>query len=110
MYVILPFCPNGDLFGAVERDGGLQEAMAATYMGQIVKGLEHLHDMGLAHHDMSLENLMVDDAKNAIIIDFGMAVKAAPTFTDFWGGGHDRLSAGEVVSGRAFGAQKRLAW
>ena len=39
--------------------------MAATYMGQIVKGLEHLHDMGLAHHDMSLENLMVDDAKRS---------------------------------------------
>ena len=108
VYVILPFCPNGDLFGVVERDGGLQEAMAATYMGQIVKGLEHLHDMGLAHHDMSLENLMVDDAKRAIIIDFGMAVKAAPTFTDFWGGGHDRLSAGR--SYRAVPLAPRRGW
>ena len=52
VYVILPFCPNGDLLG-LWRGMGVEEAMAATYMGQIVKGLEHLHDMGLAHHDMS---------------------------------------------------------
>jgi len=83
VYVILPLCPNGDLFGVVERDGGLQEARAATYMGQIVAGLERLHAMGLAHHDMSLENLLVDEQRRAVIIDFGMAVRAAPTFSNF---------------------------
>ena len=88
VYVILPFCPNGDLFGVVERHGALQEATAATYMGQLVKGLEGLHAMGLMHHDISLENTLVDAHSRAIIIDFGMAVKAIPTATDFFDGHH----------------------
>ena len=88
VYVILPFCPNGDLFGVVERHGALQEATAATYMGQLVRGLERLHAMGLMHHDISLENTMVDAESRAIIIDFGMAVKAIPTATDFFDGHH----------------------
>mmetsp|Transcript_4594 Transcript_4594/g.13538 ORF Transcript_4594/g.13538 Transcript_4594/m.13538 type:complete len:467 (+) Transcript_4594:231-1631(+) len=86
VYVVLPFCPHGDLFGVVEAQGGLAERAAATYMGQIVAGLERLHALGLAHHDMSLENLMVDADRRAVVIDFGMAVKASPTFT--------RLAAG----------------
>ena len=90
VYVILPFCPNGDLFGVVERHGALQEATAATYMGQLVRGLEGLHAMGLMHHDISLENTMVDAESRAIIIDFGMAVKAIPTATDFFDGRHAR--------------------
>ena len=88
VYVILPFCPNGDLFGVVERHGALQEATAATYLGQLVRGLERLHAMGLMHHDISLENTMVDAESRAIIIDFGMAVKAIPTATDFFDGQH----------------------
>ena len=88
VYVILPFCPNGDLFGVVEQNGALQEATAATYMGQLVRGLERLHAMGLMHHDISLENTMVDAESRAIIIDFGMAVKAIPTATDFFDGHH----------------------
>ena len=88
VYVILPFCPNGDLFGVVERHGALQEATAATYLGQLVRGLERLHAMGLMHHDISLENTMVDAESRAIIIDFGMAVKAIPTATDFFDGHH----------------------
>ena len=88
VYVILPFCPNGDLFGVVEQNGALQEATAATYMGQLVRGLERLHAMGLMDHDISLENTMVDAESRAIIIDFGMAVKAVPTATDFFDGHH----------------------
>ena len=83
VYVIMPLCPHGDLFGVVEAQGALPERTAATYMGQIVAGLERLHALGLAHHDMSLENLLLDSERRAIIIDFGMAVKTYPTFTRF---------------------------
>ena len=69
------------------------------YMGQMAKGLEHLHDMGLAHATC-LENLMVDDAKSDVI-DFGMAVAA--TFTDFWGG--ELVCAGRL-SRRAVGPRE----
>lgn len=108
VYVILPLCPHGDLFGVVERDGGLQEAKAATYMGQVVHGLERLHAMGLAHHDMSLENLLVDAERRAVIIDFGMAVKTTPTFTEFEKRGHEHMGVGR--SYRSVPLAARRGW
>ncbi|KAH8057569.1 serine/threonine kinase [Aureococcus anophagefferens] len=115
VYVVMPFCPHGDLFGVVESRGALEEARAAAYMGQIVAGLEKLHALGLAHHDMSLENLMLDANEDAIIIDFGMAVKSHPTFTRFLAGadappppppGHERdLAAGPSYYAAPWGRQ-----
>ena len=116
VYVVMPFCPHGDLFGVVESRGALEEARAAAYMGQIVAGLEKLHALGLAHHDMSLENLMLDANEDAIIIDFGMAVKSHPTFTRFLAGpnappppppGHERdLAAGPSYYAAPLGPSK----
>mmetsp|Transcript_29823 Transcript_29823/g.96212 ORF Transcript_29823/g.96212 Transcript_29823/m.96212 type:complete len:592 (-) Transcript_29823:571-2346(-) len=83
VYVVLPFCPHGDLFGLIEQEGGLPEKVAIDYFSQIIQGLETLHELGLAHHDMSLENLMLDDRRQAVIIDFGMAVKTRPTCRSF---------------------------
>mmetsp|Transcript_21736 Transcript_21736/g.33389 ORF Transcript_21736/g.33389 Transcript_21736/m.33389 type:complete len:513 (-) Transcript_21736:474-2012(-) len=83
IYVVLPFCPHGDLFGLVEEHGGLPELTAFSYFQQIIKGLQTLHQLGLAHHDMSLENLMLDEQRSAVIIDFGMTVKTQPTPISF---------------------------
>ena len=80
VYVVLPYCPHGDLFGIVERHGGLAERAAFVYMEQTVTGLERLHAMGLMHHDMSLENMMLDADRCAVVIDFGMAVKTRPRY------------------------------
>lgn len=75
VYVVLPFCAQGDLFRFVEENRGLPEATAFTYFRQIIRAVERLHQLGLVHHDMSLENIMLDDQMNAIVIDFGMVVK-----------------------------------
>ena len=42
-------------------------------------GLEVSHSLGLAHHDVSLENLMTDASGKAVVIDWGMVVKVALT-------------------------------
>ncbi|CAN0282956.1 unnamed protein product, partial [Laminaria digitata] len=41
----------------------------------------YIHSRGICHHDMSLENTLVDlERRNAFVIDFGMAL-AMPTNT-----------------------------
>ncbi|KAJ1459768.1 kinase-like domain-containing protein [Pelagophyceae sp. CCMP2097] len=78
VYVVLPFCPNSDLFNLVEaQEEAMTESAAFHYFKQVMDGLDALHGLGLAHHDMSLENLMLDQRRSAVIIDFGMAVKMA---------------------------------
>jgi serine/threonine protein kinase len=43
-------------------------------MTQIAQGLCFLNEIGVAHRDIKLHNIMVDRQKRAKIIDFGSAV------------------------------------
>ena len=52
---------------------------AWTYLSQLLGGLEVAHSLGLAHHDVSFENTMVDDEGKVVIIDWGMVVKVCIT-------------------------------
>mmetsp|Transcript_25916 Transcript_25916/g.103616 ORF Transcript_25916/g.103616 Transcript_25916/m.103616 type:complete len:435 (+) Transcript_25916:1536-2840(+) len=84
LYVVVPFCGKGDLFSLVERHGKLPDRLARLYFQQIVRGVGALHAHGVAHHDLSLENVLRVTDRAAVVIDFGMAVKVAgPTATKF---------------------------
>ncbi|WP_257281587.1 protein kinase [Endozoicomonas sp. ISHI1] len=50
-----------------------------TYARQLMKGVAHLHDSGIWHLDLKLDNLIVDDEHNLSIIDFGLSQYAGPS-------------------------------
>lgn len=79
IYLVMP-CLEEEMFNVVEaRGGAFPEVEAKRYLLQILDGLEVAHSLGLAHHDMSLENLMTDINGAAVIIDWGMVVKVPLT-------------------------------
>lgn len=67
----LPYYPKGELFQLVKSKNGLGESQAWTYLKQISSAIEYLHEMNIAHRDIKLENILVDDEANAKVIDFG---------------------------------------
>jgi len=80
LYIVLPYCSGGDLFGVVvkfagESNGevGMPEPVARYWFRQILKGLQHLQSIGVCHRDLSLENVLVD-TDNCLIIDMGMCL------------------------------------
>ena len=80
--------------------------MAATYMGQIVKGL-HLHDMGLAHHDVSLENdVMMLKMRLLLTLDGG---QGSSHLHGLLGRGPRPIECWKIVSRRAVGPEAGLA-
>ena len=57
-----------------EPPGGPQpEAVALPLFRQAVEGLRFMHQMGVAHLDIKLENIMIKDDGTLIFIDFGLA-------------------------------------
>jgi serine/threonine protein kinase len=80
-YVVSAFASEGDLFAMCEDDGSPgpdREEIVAPLIIQILSGVQRLHDMGIAHRDLSLENILLtrDCSKHAQsirIIDFGVA-------------------------------------
>ena len=52
-----------------------EEMQARIWFRQLLQGLMHLQKKGICHNDLTLENLLVDENKNLVLIDFGRAIR-----------------------------------
>ena len=82
IYSIMPFCDGGELYDIIESKGAMTEPVARYYFIQILQAVLYLQYKGVAHRDMSLENIMFDSVGKCFIIDFGMCLRIPlPTVT-----------------------------
>jgi serine/threonine protein kinase len=78
-YVINDFATRGELFGMLDcgpTPGLEREVMFRPIMKQLFAAVKQLHNLGIAHRDISLENILLSEDGNGItvkLIDFGMA-------------------------------------
>ncbi|CAI5728831.1 hypothetical protein KXD40_008477 [Peronospora effusa] len=77
VYVAMDFCAGGDLYDYVTSKPSrrVPEPEALSYFAQIAKGLSFLHAIGVAHRDLSLENVLLKDGC-VKICDFGLSADA----------------------------------
>ena len=52
---------------------GLPENFCRHYLLQILSGLQYIHEQGLCHLDIKLENILLDSQYDVKIVDFGFA-------------------------------------
>jgi len=91
MYVVSSLASEGDLFAWCESApelGPEREAAMHPLARQIFAGVGWLHDLGVAHRDLSLENLLIhsESGEQRIkIIDFGMSTQSRSTTAEVRG-------------------------
>jgi 5'-AMP-activated protein kinase, catalytic alpha subunit len=69
----MEFAPNGELFNHIVKRKRLNEEEACKFLQQIISGIEYIHDCGICHRDLKPENLLLDEANNIKIVDFGLS-------------------------------------
>lgn len=75
MYIVMEYCPGGDLFQKVVKQDKFSEAEAATVMEEVLRAINHCHHLGIIHRDLKPENIMYSADGTLKIIDFGLSIK-----------------------------------
>ncbi|WYZ42651.1 hypothetical protein EsH8_VI_000350 [Colletotrichum jinshuiense] len=79
IYVILEYCPEGDLFFNITECGQYvgNDDLAKRVFLQILDAVEHCHSLGIYHRDLKPENILVSDqGQTAKLADFGLATSS----------------------------------
>jgi serine/threonine protein kinase/tetratricopeptide (TPR) repeat protein len=72
-FITMEYVPGEDLKSFLKRSGQLTISKAISIAKQICDGLTEAHGLGVVHRDLKPNNIMIDRAGNAKIMDFGIA-------------------------------------
>ena len=75
LFLVLEYCPGGDLGHLLQQKKKLSEDVAKIYIAEILLALEALHDNMIIYRDLKPENVILDENGHAKLTDFGLAKK-----------------------------------
>ncbi|OAF70005.1 hypothetical protein A3Q56_02248 [Intoshia linei] len=104
IYMILEYCPGGELFDYIVAKDKLSEKEAIFYFRQIVSAIKYCHSRGYAHRDLKPENLLLDTNQNLKLIDFGLCAKPKGGINEPLSTccGSPAYAAPELISGKRY--------
>ena len=72
-YVIFDYYSKGDLFKFIDSSGGLPEICCKIIYKKLLESIQKLHNIGIFHFDIKLQNILLDDDFNPKLGDFGLS-------------------------------------
>ncbi|KAJ3000636.1 hypothetical protein HDV02_004321 [Globomyces sp. JEL0801] len=71
--MIMEYASGGELFEYILSRQHLGEKESKRLFSQLIAGVDHLHQRGIVHRDLKLENILLNQNRNIVISDFGFA-------------------------------------
>ncbi|CAL9771424.1 unnamed protein product [Musa acuminata subsp. burmannicoides] len=104
---------GGELFARIARTGRLREDAARRYFRQLVYAVDFCHGRGVYHRDLKPENLLLDDAGDLKVADFGLSALSDHARADgllHTACGTPAYVAPEVIGKRGYDGAKADLW
>jgi protein-serine/threonine kinase len=73
LFIVLEYCPNGDLMRHLSERNRFSEATSKFYMAEVIMALEYLHALDVVYRDLKPENILLDRTGHVRLADFGLA-------------------------------------
>lgn len=73
IFIFMELATGGELFGRVVENGKLEEHEAVRYFSEVASAVGHLHEQGVVHRDLKLENVLLTANDTTKLCDFGLA-------------------------------------
>ena len=103
LYLVTEYIEGGTLYDYLRTAGGqVAESIARKLTIDLAKGLQYLHERGVIHRDVKLENVLLRKEKNgslkAVLIDFGLSCFLGPEEVSTEPVGTLKYAAPEILS------------
>ncbi|XP_032072049.1 ribosomal protein S6 kinase-related protein [Thamnophis elegans] len=73
LFIMCSYCRSGDLFTLWKTAGPLGEGAIRLFATELVLVLAYLHNQGIVHRDIKMENILLDEQGHLKLADFGLS-------------------------------------
>ncbi|XP_048679636.1 ribosomal protein S6 kinase-related protein isoform X2 [Caretta caretta] len=73
LFIMCTYCSTGDLYTLWASAGRFAEATIRLFAAELVLVLGYLHDLGIVHRDVKMENILLDEHGHLKLTDFGLS-------------------------------------
>ena len=72
-YIALEYAAHGDLFDIIARSKAMSRTLTLSIFKSILGAISHMHENGIAHLDLKVENLLLTEDYKVKLTDFDLS-------------------------------------
>uniref|UniRef100_UPI003AB0514D ribosomal protein S6 kinase-related protein-like n=1 Tax=Centroberyx gerrardi TaxID=166262 RepID=UPI003AB0514D len=99
LFIMCDYCGTGDLYTYWLLKGQFGEDEARVFAAELGSALGFLHDLGIMHRDIKMENILLSDQGHLRLADFGLSRRLRRGGRSFTICGTIQYMAPEVLNG-----------
>ncbi|XP_060115040.1 ribosomal protein S6 kinase-related protein [Heteronotia binoei] len=73
LFIMCTYCSTGDLYTFWKSVGPFGESVIRLFATELVLVLGYLHNLGIVHRDVKMENILLDERGHLKLTDFGLS-------------------------------------